>query len=133
MKWINTARLQVAAMTLLTVACVNAGDSVPTERVGVTPKSLAAIELPATFDMSKGRSLRMREATIEPGGSLPMHSHADRPAVAYILQGTLSVYIEGEDTPHTYKAGDYYSIYKASHAMRNKGSEAVVFIEVDLP
>ncbi len=133
MKWLNTSRLQISAMTLLAVACANAGDSVPTERVGVTPKSLVGIELPATFDMSKGRSLRMREATIEPGGSLPMHSHNDRPAVAYVLQGTLSVYVEGEDTPQTYKAGDYYAIYKASHAMRNKGSEKVVFIEVDLP
>ncbi len=126
-------RLLAVGIALFLTACVNADVStVPTEKVGVTPKSLESIELDPDFDVSQGRSLRMREATILPGGSLPMHSHANRPAVAYILQGELTVYIEGEPTPINYRAGDYYRIYKSSHAMRNLGSVPVVFIEVDL-
>ena len=31
--------------------------------------------------------MRMRMLTIEPGGHIGIHSHKDRPAVAYFLQG----------------------------------------------
>lgn len=104
----------------------------PTERVGIHGKELAAVELPAGFQLGSGRRLRMREVTIEPGGFLPMHSHANRPAVAFVLQGVMTEYLEGEDQPVTVRAGQSYSTFMNPHALQNQGSVPVVFLEIDL-
>ncbi|MGB0214585.1 MAG: cupin domain-containing protein [Alteromonas oceani] len=119
-------------VSLLSGCAMAETHTIPTERVGTSPKGLETVDLGSGFDSSQWRNLRMREATLQPGGSLPMHSHANRPAVAYMLQGELTVYIEGKPEPIVYRAGEYYQIYKASHAMRNVGDVPVVFIEVDL-
>ncbi|MBT9549967.1 MAG: cupin domain-containing protein [Hydrogenophaga sp.] len=104
----------------------------PTERVGINGKELAAVELPAGFSMHDGRRLRMREVTIEPGGFLPMHSHASRPAVAFVLQGVMTEYLEGEDQPVTVRSGQSYATFMKPHALQNQGAVPVVFIEIDL-
>lgn len=106
----------------------------PTERVGVNGKELAALKLPTDFNVSKGRALRMREVTIAPGGILPMHSHADRPSVSYVLKGTLTEYLEGEAEGKQIVAGQSYATQGAGmHALQNKGDVPAVFLEVDLP
>lgn len=104
----------------------------PTERVGINGKELTAVELPAGFNMREGRRLRMREVTIQPGGFLPMHSHASRPAVAFVLQGVMTEYLEGEDQPVTVRAGESYATFMKPHALQNQGSVPVVFLEIDL-
>lgn len=104
----------------------------PTERVGINGKELAAVELPVGFNMRDGRRLRMREVTIEPGGFLPMHSHAGRPAVAFVLQGVMTEYLEGEEQPVTVRAGESYGTFMKPHALQNQGSVPVVFLEIDL-
>lgn len=104
----------------------------PTERVGINGKELAAVALPAGFDTRDGRRLRMREVTIEPGGFLPMHSHASRPAVAFVLEGVMTEYLEGEGRPVTVRAGQSYATFMKPHALQNLGSVPVVFLEIDL-
>ena len=55
--------------------------------VGVTDTVIASIDVSkAPFDI-KDRSFRMRKLTIEPMGIVPWHSHADRPAIIYIVEG----------------------------------------------
>lgn len=116
---------------LLTMAQTSA---LPTQRSGVTGKELAAIRLPPDIDMSKGRTLRMREVTIAPGGFLPMHSHADRPSVFYVLKGTLTEHLEGEAEGKPMATGQAHAIHGAKgHALQNQGDVPAVFIEVDLP
>jgi hypothetical protein len=51
---------------------------------GVTDTVLAAIDLEKEPAKIKERQLRFRKLTIEPGGIVPWHSHADRPAIIYI-------------------------------------------------
>src|SRR4029077_5663100 len=51
---------------------------------GVTDTVLAAIDLEKEPANIKERQLRFRKLTIEPGGIVPWHSHADRPAIIYI-------------------------------------------------
>lgn len=106
--------------------------SLPPERIGVSGQVMAKVELPTDFDVSQGRLLRMREVTIAPGGFLPMHSHADRPAVAYVLQGTMTEYVEGEEHPVVVTAGQAYSTHRRPHALLNRGDIPVVFLEIDL-
>lgn len=105
-----------------------------TQRVGVAGKELATVKLPTDFNVSKGRTLRMREVTIAPGGLLPMHSHADRPSVSYVLQGTLTEYVEGETEGKQITTGQSYATQGVQgHALQNKGDVPAVFLEVDLP
>ncbi len=104
----------------------------PTERVGVNGQELAVVELPVGFNVRDGCRLRMREVTIEPGGFLPMHSHASRPAVAFVLQGVMTEYLEGEEQPVTVQVGQSYATFLKPHALQNLGSVPVVFLEIDL-
>jgi len=106
--------------------------SLPSERVGISGTVIAKVELPGGFGASRELLLRMREVTIAPGGFLPMHSHADRPAVAYVLQGRMTEYLEGQDEPVVVEAGQAYSTHRRPHALLNRGSVPVVFLEVDL-
>ncbi len=104
----------------------------PTERVGIAGVQLSSVALPTAFDMRTGRTLRMREVTIQPGGFLPMHTHADRPAVAYVLQGTLTEHLEGQAEPLHLRPGQHYATHTTPHALQNLGDVPVVFLEVDI-
>lgn len=131
MNAMHPAPQAVTGSTGLTVVGASA-HPLPTERVGINGQELAVVELPAGFNMRDGRRLRMREVTIEPGGFLPMHSHASRPAVAFVLQGVMTEYLEGEDQPVTVRAGESYATFMTPHALQNQGSVPVVFLEIDL-
>jgi quercetin dioxygenase-like cupin family protein len=80
----------------------------------------------------EGRQLRLRLLTIEPGGYIGNHSHKDRPAVVYFLQGTDTV-TDGDGSVKTFKPGDSGSAnHETTHWHRNDGKEPVVFIAVDI-
>ena len=62
------------------------------------PKGIEAQEL-ARVDAGEncpGYVLRMRRATYEPGASIPMHSHKDRPEVGLVMKGTLTNTLKGQ-------------------------------------
>src|SRR5215207_4099101 len=56
---------------------------------GVTDDVLAAIDLADTSLEAEGRTMRLRKLVIQPGGVVPWHSHGDRPAIIYIVSGTV--------------------------------------------
>ena len=59
---------------------------------GVTDTTLGAIDLSKEPAQIKDRQLRLRKLTIEPGGIVPWHSHADRPALIYVAKGEIMEY-----------------------------------------
>lgn len=124
--------LFTALAAIATTACL-AAIPLPKEKIGVTNIETAAIALPKTFDMTKGRTLRMRKVTIEPGGALPMHSHIDRPSAAYVLEGTLTEVPEGETEGHQIASETSYATFAKGHALLNQGRKKAVFLEVDIP
>src|SRR6476660_8782222 len=74
--------------------------------VGVTDTVIASIDVSkAPFDI-KDRNFRMRKLTIEPMGIVPWHSHADRPAIIYIVEGEVVEYASNCAVPIVHKAGD---------------------------
>src|SRR5262249_30648220 len=73
---------------------------------GVTDTVLAAIDLEKEPANIKERQLRFRKLTIEPGGIVPWHSHADRPAIIYIAEGEIAEYASNCADPIVHKAGD---------------------------
>src|SRR5262245_9525232 len=54
---------------------------------GVTDTVLATIDLAKEPAMIDDRSFRMRRLVIQPGGIVPWHSHGDRPALIYVVEG----------------------------------------------
>ena len=67
----------------------NAREAVDLKPVGVTDTTIAAIDVSkAPFNID-GRNFRMRKLVVEPGGIVPWHSHADRPAIIYIVEGEI--------------------------------------------
>src|SRR5213083_3465039 len=66
--------------------------SPPSENKGLDAKVESTIDLGPDFP---GYQLRLRTITFEPGGVAGFHSHKDRPAFAYVLQGTLTELRQG--------------------------------------
>jgi len=77
--------------TWITVMGVTIGFGLGSALGQQTPK--VEPELLATVDAGEncpGHALRMRRITFEPGASIPMHSHKDRPEVYLVTEGTLT-------------------------------------------
>jgi quercetin dioxygenase-like cupin family protein len=111
---------------------VAAQDAAPTENKGLKTGKSQVVDLGAEIEGMSGRQLRMRVLTIEPGGHIGIHSHKDRPAVAYFLQGTDTV-LSADGTSKTLHAGDMSSANKdTTHWHRNDGNDDVVFVIVDV-
>ena len=106
---------------------------VPTQNKGASSVELRSIDLTDEIDSVAKRPLRLRKITVEPGGVLGLHSHKDRPAVNYFLQGSLTYHQEGK--PDTVlSVGDGIAEGKATtHWAENRGTVAAVFIAVDIP
>lgn len=99
----------------------------------VTDKVLAAIDLskePAKLD---NRLLRLRKLEILPGGVVPWHSHGDRPAIIYIIQGEVVEYASNCSVPIVHKAGDVTAETAAtSHWWKNTGKQIVILLSADI-
>ena len=125
--------VSAATVFCLTAAFASAQDAPPKENKGAEITVLTSLDLGPEIDGMQGRQLRMRKVTVEPGGVIGLHSHADRPTVVHVLQGTVTLHYEGKpDTVHS--AGDSFAEGKTTtHWSENKGSEPLVLLVTDVP
>lgn len=78
------------------------------------------------------RQMRIRQITIEPGGVAGFPSHKDRPALTYIMKGSLTEHRKGSPD-RTYKAGEVIiESTDVDHWAENTSSEPVILISADL-
>jgi quercetin dioxygenase-like cupin family protein len=107
-------------------------EQVAPETNGVAVKVLATVDLAREIEGMAGRQLRMRMVTIEPGGVFgPMHDHAGRPGIVYILQGTITDHRNGAATEYGPGVG-WPEDRNTTHWLENRGSIPAVEISVDL-
>jgi quercetin dioxygenase-like cupin family protein len=100
---------------------------------GIVDETIATVEIDEEPFNIKDRVFRMRTLTVEPGAVVPWHSHADRPAIMYVLKGELTEYASNCDVPVTYKPGDYVAeTVDLSHWWQNLGDETVMLVSADL-
>ncbi len=98
---------------------------------GVTARPLTTLEFADDLPSLAGRAMRMRRVDIAPGGGVDTHSHRGRPAVLYIVSG--SIVERRGDAQRTYSAGDSYAIGgDTTHAIDNPGATPATYIEVDI-
>jgi quercetin dioxygenase-like cupin family protein len=123
----------VLAMGVAATTALAAQQTPPSENKGMSASQLSGLDLSkqGLNDLER-RQMRMRQIIIEPGGVAALHSHAQRPALTYVLKGTLLEHRNG-GPDRTYKPGEVITeSTDVDHWAENKGSEPVVLISVDL-
>jgi quercetin dioxygenase-like cupin family protein len=145
----DLATLGLGAAALLALAkAANADDCPPDkvrtdgsgQRAGATaPKDVTDVVL-ASLTLAEetvigvnDRLFRLRRLEIKPGGEVPWHSHADRPAIIYIERGEITEYRNLCAVPVVRRAGDAIpENHLVSHWWKNTGNETAVVLSADL-
>jgi quercetin dioxygenase-like cupin family protein len=105
----------------------------PTMPKDVTDVVRASTDLALEPLALKGRTFRLRELQMKPGGIVPWHSHDARPAMIYIVSGEVVEYASSCAVPIVHRAGDVApEKFGTSHWWKNTGSTTAVLISVDL-
>ncbi|MDR6950661.1 quercetin dioxygenase-like cupin family protein [Ancylobacter sp. 3268] len=100
---------------------------------GVTDNVLASIDLAKEPAAIQDRTLRLRKLVIQPNGIVPWHSHGDRPAIIYIVQGEVTEYASNCATPIVHKSGESTAETQAtSHWWKNTGRGTAILLSADV-
>jgi len=104
-----------------------------TQPKGVTDTVLASVDLSKEKVNLADHQLRTRKLVIQPGGVVPWHSHEDRPALIYIVSGTIEEYASNCSVPIVHKAGEV-SVEKSGvqHWWKNISKAPVVLLSSDV-
>jgi quercetin dioxygenase-like cupin family protein len=111
----------------------NALAGAPTMPVGVTDTELAAIDLSKENVKLDQRRLRMRQMVVAPGGIVPLHDHADRPALIMVTGGQIVENSSKCRAPILHKAGDVArELLGTKHWWKNETDQPVVLTIGDI-
>jgi quercetin dioxygenase-like cupin family protein len=106
------------------------GASMPKD---VTDELLAAIDLSKEAVMLDDRMFRLRRLVVQPGGIVPWHSHADRPALIYVVSGEITEHASTCAVPIDHQAGEVsMESIGLSHWWQNNGSTPAVLLSADI-
>ena len=99
----------------------------------VTEKLLGQIDLSKEKIAVAGHHFRMRRLDIKPGGEVAWHSHDERPALIFVVSGSITEYSSHCAVPIVHAAGDL-SVEQGglSHWWKNTTKEPVVLISADI-
>lgn len=116
----------------LTPLQANSQPTPPPKTKGLKSTPKQAVDLGPEIQGMAGRQLRLRVLTLQPGGQIRLHSHKNRPAVLYVLEGAFTI-ISADGTEKVLKAGDTSSATgETSHWGRNTGTVAAVWVMTDI-
>jgi quercetin dioxygenase-like cupin family protein len=103
-----------------------------TKPSGVTDTVLGAVDLGPEIGVD-GRQLRTRRLVLQPGGIVPLHSHADRPALIITIKGEVTEYRSTCTTPIVHRAGEISrEAGGLSHWWKNTGTTEAVLLSSDV-
>ena len=139
------AAFAVTGAVALGTTAANAGtcpaDKVTTDgqKPGAKAHKDVAEKLLGQVDLSKekvavtGHHLRIRRLDIKPGGEVAWHSHEDRPALIYVVSGSITEYSSHCSVPIVHNTGEV-SVEQSglSHWWKNTGKDPVVLISSDI-
>ena len=105
----------------------------PTAPKDVTDKVIATTDLTREALGIKDRQFRARQLEIKPGGIVPWHSHAERPANILVVSGAITEYRSTCATPITHKEGEVTSESgNLAHWWKNNTDKPTVLISADV-
>jgi quercetin dioxygenase-like cupin family protein len=100
---------------------------------GVTDTVLASIDLAKEPVKLNDHLQRIRKLVVQPGGVVPWHSHTDRPALIYIIEGEIIEYAGNCAVPIVHKAGDVRAETQGtSHWWKNLSDKPVTLLSFDI-
>lgn len=96
-------------------------------------REVGVIDLGEEFPAMRGRRMRARIFTIEPGGVIGVHAHEQRPGYAMILSGSIVEHRNDASAPLVRNPGDI-AIEKGgvAHWWENVSAEPVQALVVDI-
>jgi len=104
-----------------------------TAPAGVTDNVLTSIDLAKEAVKLNDRMFRLRRLEVQPGGVVPWHAHDDRPALIYVVQGTITEYSSNCSVPIEHAAGEAaMESVGLSHWWKNTGKTAAVLLSADI-
>jgi quercetin dioxygenase-like cupin family protein len=105
-----------------------------TEGKGLTDTVLAVNRLGDYYPELASREQRIRMSTVEPGGEVPWHSHEDRPALIYVVEGEIVERRSTSAVPIVHRAGEVAAeLGPLMHWWKNESDRPVRLISADLP
>jgi quercetin dioxygenase-like cupin family protein len=111
---------------------VNVLPNAPTSPKDVTDTVIGSVDLGSEIGVD-GRQLRTRRLVVQPGGVVPIHSHADRPALIVVVSGSITEHRSDSAAPVEHKAGDISREADGiSHYWINHGNEPAVLLSSDV-
>lgn len=105
----------------------------PGMHAGVTDKVIASIDLAQEAPRLKEHKFRLRRLVVRPGGVVAWHSHAERPAIIYIVSGSIVEYRSTCAVPIVHHAGEVaQEVHTTSHWWKNTTRKPVVLLSADI-
>ena len=98
----------------------------------VTDKVLTMLPLANEKVGLKHHQFRLRQLVIQPGGEVAWHSHDDRPAIIYVVSGTIVEYSSTCAVPITHRTGESTAESHTSHWWKNHTKQPVVLLSSDI-
>ena len=129
---LGTTIVNATDTTFESAVVTQAPPGAPTSHKGIKTLKKQVVELGSEIPGMEGRELRIRLLTIEPGGYIKVHSHKNRPAAFYVIQGVTTI-TYGDGTVKRFPVGSMgYADKNTTHWHRNEGKETVVFVAADI-
>jgi quercetin dioxygenase-like cupin family protein len=120
------------ALGMIETQALNAQQAPPTQRRGQTVKTIASLEASLQIPELKGRYLRARLFTYEPGGNGLLHNHKDLPVILYILRGTLTACSLDRDCVEIHEGLAQAEGKGVAHWVENRGTTPLTYLAVDI-
>jgi quercetin dioxygenase-like cupin family protein len=106
---------------------------VTTPNSNVTDTVIGSIDLKDEAPRLKEHKFRLRKLVVQPGGVVAWHSHGERPAIIYIVSGTITEYASSCAVPIVHTAGDVArETHTTAHWWKNKSKKPTVLLSADI-
>jgi len=113
-------------------SAANALPGAPTAPVRVTDTVVGSVDLEKELNFS-GHDLRLRRLVVQPGGIVPLHSHAGRPALITVVTGQATEYRSTCAVGIVHHAGDVaHESDGISHWWKNEGRTTAILLSADV-
>jgi len=113
-------------------SAANALAGAPTTPVGVTDTVIGSVDLDKELSFA-GHDLRLRRLVVQPGGIVPLHSHAGRPALITVVTGQATEHRSTCAVGIVHHAGDVaHESDGISHWWKNEGRTPTILLSADV-
>jgi quercetin dioxygenase-like cupin family protein len=94
---------------------------------------ISEITLPADGAPILDRKMRLRRLDVFPGGVIGLHDHSNRPAILFVLKGSMTIHDDKSDAPIVVGEGEAVSEVGVRHyAVNNSARDPLTLLTFDL-